>query len=84
MAKQMAKKVTITLDDAVLAFVDRQAAAQGGKANRSGFINSVLAELQQQQLQTELAAAYRRDAEDQAYQEEVSAWDTLADNGCNA
>lgn len=80
----MAKKVTITLDDEVLAFVDRQAAVQGSKANRSRFINSVLADWQRQQLQTELAAAYRRDAQDQAYQEEVSAWDSLASDGFDA
>lgn len=77
----MAKKVTITLDDEVLAFVDRQAAMTSHKANRSGFINAVLAELQRQQLQTDLEVAYRRDAQDRAYQEEVSTWDCLAGDG---
>jgi Arc/MetJ-type ribon-helix-helix transcriptional regulator len=80
----MAKKVTITLDDEVLAFVDQQAAMTSNKANRSGFINAVLAELQRQQLQADLEAAYRRDAQDRAYQEEVSAWDSLAADGLDA
>lgn len=79
----MAKKVTITLDDEVLAFVDWQA-AQSNQSNRSGFINTVLAELQRQQLQTDLEVAYRRDAQDQAYQKEASAWDNLAGDGLDA
>jgi Arc/MetJ-type ribon-helix-helix transcriptional regulator len=80
----MAKKVTITLDDEVLAFIDQQSAKAGGKANRSGFINSVLAEARRQQLRLDLEAAYRQDAEDQTLQEEISVWDGLAGDGLDA
>lgn len=79
----MAKKVTITLDDEILAFVDRQAALQT-KANRSAFINAVLAEARQKHLQAELEAAYQRDAEDKAYQEEIAVWDTGVGDGIDA
>lgn len=80
----MAKKVTITLDDEILAFVDRQAAALRTKANRSAFINAVLAEVLQKHLQAELKAAYQRDAQDKAYQEEIAVWDTVVGDGIDA
>lgn len=80
----MAKKVTITLDDEILAFVDQQAGALQSKANRSAFINAILAEARQKHLQTELEAAYQRDAQDKAYQEEIAAWDTVVGDGIDA
>lgn len=80
----MAKKVTITLDDEILAFVDRQAAALKTKANRSAFINAILAEALQKQLQAELEAAYQRDAQDRAYQEEIAVWNTIVGDGIDA
>ncbi len=60
----LAQKVTITLDDEILAFVARQTAGLQTKANRSAFINAVLAEAQRKHLQAELEAAYQRDTED--------------------
>ena len=80
----MAKKVTITLDDEILAFVDRQAAALETKANRSAFINAVLADARRKHLQAELQAAYQRDAQDTAYREQVAVWDSVAGNGIDA
>ena len=80
----MAKKVTITLDDEILAFVDRQAAASGNKANRSAYINAVLTQVRQQYTQEELRAAYQRDAQDAAYREEVALWDVVVGDGIDA
>lgn len=80
----VAKEVTITLDDEILTFIDRQAAALGPKANRSAYINTVLLEQQQKHSQLELEAAYRRDVEDATYQEEILAWDALTGDGIDA
>lgn len=80
----MAKKVTITLDDDILAFVDRQAVALENKANRSGYINQVLAAHRRVVLETETIAALQEDTEDPEYHAEVAAWDCVAGDGINA
>lgn len=79
----MARKVTIVLQDENLAFVDREA-SKAGKANRSGFINSVLARERRRAFQAELEAAYRRDAQDPGWVEETTAWDIVAGDGIDA
>lgn len=63
----MAKKVTITLDDDILTFIDRQTAASGEVANRSRYINSVLAAYRRATLETEMIAALQQDAADPEY-----------------
>ncbi|HCF25661.1 MAG TPA: CopG family transcriptional regulator [Cyanobacteria bacterium UBA11049] len=80
----MAKKVTITLDDEILTFVDRQAAALDDKANRSAYINAVLAAHRRSVLEAEIIAALKEDAEDPEYQAEVAAWDCVARDGIDA
>lgn len=80
----MAKKVTIILDNKVLAFVDQQVEASQTKTNRSAFINAVLAEAQQKHLDTKLEVAYRQDVQDKVYIEEIRLWDTVAGDGMNA
>lgn len=79
----MATRVTIVLQDETLAFVDRES-AKGGKANRSGFINSILERERRRALEAELEAAYRRDAEASEGVEEVRAWDAVAGDGVDA
>lgn len=79
----MATRVTIVLQDETLAFVDRES-AKGGKANRSGFINSMLERERRRTLAVELEAAYRRDAADPDQVEEVRAWDAVAGDGVEA
>lgn len=74
----MSKKVSITLDDEVLDFVDRLA------GNRSSFINDVLWKEKQRILQKELEDAYTDQANDPAFQEEVSVWDVAVGDGLNA
>lgn len=72
-------KVTITLEEEILRFVDKH--AQG---NRSGYINKLLAEHRRQMLEAEMIAALKRDAEDPEYQAEIAVWDSVVGDGINA
>jgi hypothetical protein len=72
-------KVTITLEEDILQFVDQY--AQG---NRSAYINTLLAEHRRQILAAEMIAALKQDAEDPEYQVEIAAWDSVAGDGINA
>ncbi len=80
----MAKKVTITLDDEILAFIDWQAATTGKTANRSGYINTVLSTHRRAVLEAEMIAALKQDAEDPDYQAEIAAWDSVVGDGIDA
>lgn len=71
-------KVTVTIDNDILQFVDEQ--AQG---NRSGYINSVLAEHRRCILEAETIAALKQDTEDTEYQAEIAAWDSVVGDGIN-
>ncbi|WP_375515611.1 CopG family transcriptional regulator [uncultured Nostoc sp.] len=71
-------KVTITLEEDILQFVDRY--AQG---NRSAYINTLLAEHRRQILAAEMITALKQNAEDPEYQAEIAAWDSLAGDGMN-
>jgi metal-responsive CopG/Arc/MetJ family transcriptional regulator len=77
----LAKKVTITLDDDVLVFIDKQATDNEGKANRSAFINKILKEAKKEYLEEELKLAYQRDTADKSYREEVALWDVVVGDG---
>lgn len=77
----MVKKVTITLDDDVLAFVDKLASNSENQGNRSAFINAVLRELKKQRLQEELKVAYIQDSQDEAYRKEAAVWDITVGDG---
>lgn len=74
----MSKKVSITLDDEVLSFVDRLA------GNRSSFINDILWKEQKRILMQELEDAYIEQVNDLIVQEEISGWDVTAADGLNA
>lgn len=74
----MSKKVSITLDDEVLEFVDQLA------SNRSSFINDVLWQEKKRIFMKELAKAYKAQSSDPGFQEEVSAWDIVAGDGLDA
>ncbi len=74
----MSKKVSITLDDEVLNFVDRLA------SNRSSFINEVLLKEQNRVFMKELEEAYKEQANDLELQEEIAVWDVVVDDGLNA
>jgi metal-responsive CopG/Arc/MetJ family transcriptional regulator len=74
----MSKKVSITLDDEVLDFVDRLA------SNRSSFINDVLWQEKRRIFMKELEDAYKDQANDPESQEEISVWDIAVGDGLNA
>jgi hypothetical protein len=74
----MSKKVSITLDDEVLTFVDRLA------SNRSSFINDILLKEKQRLFMKELEDAYKEQMNDQDFQEEISVWDVTVGDGINA
>jgi hypothetical protein len=71
----MSTKVSITLDDDVLNFVD------GQTENRSGFINEVLAREKKRILLQELEAAYIEQSGDAVFQEEFATWDVTVGDG---
>ena len=74
----MSKKVSITLDDEVLDFVDRLA------SNRSRFINDVLWQEKRRVFMKELEDAYKDQANDPEIQAEISVWDIAVGDGLNA
>lgn len=74
----MSKKVSITLDDEILEFVDQLA------SNRSSFINTVLWQEKKRILMKDLADAYTDQSNDPEFQQELSMWDITAGDGLNA
>ncbi|MDJ0673973.1 MAG: CopG family transcriptional regulator [Calothrix sp. MO_167.B42] len=74
----MSKKVSITLDDEVLEFVDKLA------SNRSSFINDILLKEKKRIFMKELEDAYKEQANDPDFQSEISVWDVTVDDGLNA
>ena len=74
----MSKKVSITLDDEVLSFVDRLA------KNRSSFINGILRKEKHRIFMKELEEAYIEEANDPAMQAERELWDVAVGDGLDA
>ena len=74
----MSKKVSITLDEEVLDFVDRVA------SNRSSFINEILSREKKRIFKQELEAAYREQGNDPEFQAEIEVWDATVGDGLNA
>lgn len=74
----MSKKVSITLDDEVLDFVDQLA------SNRSSFINDILRQEKRRTFMKELGDAYKAQDNDSEFQSEISVWDVTAEDGLNA
>ena len=70
----MAQKISITLDEEVLAFIDSQT------KNRSQLINQVLKDLKRQHALKELESAYIEQSQDEDEIAEIKLWDnTIAD-----
>jgi metal-responsive CopG/Arc/MetJ family transcriptional regulator len=74
----MSTKVSITLDEAVLEFVDRSS------QNRSQFINEILVKAKQSQLLKEIEDAYTELADDPEYRAEIELWDVTVGDGIDA
>jgi metal-responsive CopG/Arc/MetJ family transcriptional regulator len=71
----MSAKVSITLDEEVLDFVDRSS------QNRSQFINEILAKENKRRLLEKIANAYTELANNAEYQSEVELWDVAVGDG---
>ncbi len=70
----MVQKISITLDEEVLAFIDSQT------NNRSQLINQVFNNLKKQKALSELEAAYIEQSRDEDEIAEIKLWDvTIAD-----
>jgi metal-responsive CopG/Arc/MetJ family transcriptional regulator len=74
----MSAKVSITLDEEILEFVDRSS------QNRSQFINEILSQAKKRQGLKELEDAYTELANDPEYQAEIKLWDVTAGDGLDA
>ncbi len=70
------QKVTLTLEEEILKFVDRRA-----KGNRSAYINALLAEHRRMLLKEEIIAALIEDTADENYLSEIAAWDNTTGDG---
>ena len=74
----MSAKVSITLDEEVLEFVDRSS------QNRSQFINEILSKAKKLHLLKELEDAYTELASNPEYQAEIELWDITVGDGIDA
>ena len=74
----MSKKISITLDDQSLLFIDQQT------KNRSAFINNLLLKEKKRLFLQELARAYEEQAQNSEFQEELADWDIVVGDGLNA
>ena len=74
----MSAKVSITLDEEILEFVDRSS------QNRSQFINEILSREKKRRFLRELENAYTELANDPEYQSEIELWDVTVGDGIDA
>jgi metal-responsive CopG/Arc/MetJ family transcriptional regulator len=74
----MSAKVSITLDEEVLEFVDKSS------QNRSQFINEILSKEKKRQFLQELQDAYIQLAADPEYQAETELWNVTIGDGIDA
>lgn len=72
-------KVTITLEDELLKFVDKHA-----KGNRSAYINALLAAHRRSVLEAQMIAALKEDVENSEYAAEIADWDCVVGDGIDA
>ena len=71
----MTNRATFTLEDDALAYLK-----QVGGDNKSAYVNDLLLQDKKRSLKKAILQANQEEAEDSAYQEELSEWDeTLAD-----
>ncbi len=71
----MSKKISITLDDEILDFVDQRT------NNRSSFINKIIKHEKQESFMEALAEAYRDQSSDPDFLEEVSDLEITVSDG---
>jgi metal-responsive CopG/Arc/MetJ family transcriptional regulator len=73
----MVQKISITLEEEVLAFIDSQT------NNRSQLINQVFSNLKKQQALKELEAAYIEQSQDEDEITEIELWDCVVADEIN-
>lgn len=71
----MSQKISITLDDEILEFVDQ------GIGNRSSFINAILWQEKKRLLRKGLAEAYTDQSNDLEFHQELLVWDATVGDG---
>jgi Arc/MetJ-type ribon-helix-helix transcriptional regulator len=74
----MKQKVTLTLDQELIEFLDLQA------SNRSEYLNALLRERRSKVLTEQIVAALQADLEDPEYQAEIQSWDAVVGDGLDA
>ena len=74
----MTQKISITISDEVLEFIDRHS------NNRSKYINDLIQKEKQRKFLEELKAAYIEQSQDPLFQEEVAVWDVTVGDGIDA
>lgn len=74
----MSTKVSITLDQEILEFVDRSS------QNRNQFINEILAKENRRRLLEEIENSYTELANNSEYQAEIELWDVALGDGIDA
>ena len=72
----MTTRTTITLDDEAAAFLQKN-----GGDNKSAFIAGLLRQEKQRTLRATLIAANREEAQDPAYQQELTEWEITLEDG---
>ena len=71
----MSKRITITLDQEVLKYIDSKT------SNRSLWINKILKEKQQQELMIQLEEGYKQMSSSPQMREEIKLWDSVVGDG---
>ena len=74
----MAAKITINVDNRALEFLKQVT------SNRSAYINNLLLEKEQEQLEEELRQAYREQNQDPEFQQSIRDWDVTVEDGLDA
>jgi antitoxin CcdA len=75
----MTNRATFTLEKETFEFLKKV-----GGSNRSAYINQLLKKEKQQLLQKAILKANREEAEDSAYQDELSDWDSTLSDGLDS
>ncbi len=71
----MSKRITITLDQEVLTYLDSKT------NNRSSWINEIIKQKQQQELIALLEEGYKQMSNNPEIRAEISVWDTVVGDG---
>ena len=71
----MSKRITITLDQEVLTYLDSKT------NNRSSWINEIIKQKQQQELIALLEEGYKQMSNNPEIRAEISVWDTVVRDG---